>query len=74
MALAVETRTAIERHVFSIAAGLELNVIEHEGRDYSVIVAAATMFTYVTAVIIILQVITKNNEFFRLWSSLGCFS
>ena len=58
--------TAIEQLASAVAAGFELNAIKHAGRDYSVIVAAATMFTYVTAVIIISQVITKNNEFYRL--------
>ena len=44
------------------------------GRDYSVMVVPAAMVTFVTAVIIFSQVITKNNEFCRLWSWLGCFS
>ena len=60
--------TAIEQLASAVAAGFELNAIKHAGRDYSVMVVPAAMVTFVTAVIIFLQVITKNNEFCRLWS------
>ena len=66
--------TAIEQLASAVAAGFELNAIKHAGRDYSVMVVPAAMVTFVTAVIIFSQVITKNNEFCRLWSWLGCFS
>ena len=66
--------TAIEQLASAVAAGFELNAIKHVGRDYSVMVVPAAMVTFVTAVIIFSQVITKNNEFCRLWSWLGCFS
>ena len=48
-----------------VAVRLELNAVIHEDRDYSGVIVAAAMITFVTAIIIVLQVITKNNEFYQ---------
>ena len=48
-----------------VAVKFKLNAVIHEGRDYSGVIVAAAMITFVTAIIIVLQVITKNNEFYQ---------